>query len=92
MIQLTSREAWVWILVLLALGAIIFVLGKTLWQIFVASVRGGGGRPPSLYSEVASPQQGMVPPPGYGSPPPQGYGQQNGSARMRGPVQPGGYY
>ena len=86
-IILTSREAWMWIVVLLILGGILYVAGKTIWQLFVASIRsqgGGGGRtPPPMM------QQG--PPPGFeqgyqsqGAPPPQGYGQANGPVRMRG--------
>jgi hypothetical protein len=81
-IVLTSREAWMWIVVLLILGAIAYVMGKTIWQLFVASIRGNGGGRPSVRPG---------PPPGYEQgysqnppAPPQGYGQANGPVRMRG--------
>lgn len=84
-IILTSREAWMWIVVLLILGAILYVAGKTIWQLFVASIRGqsgrgGGGRPPMMQGPHPGYEQGYS----QGPPPSQGYGQSSGPVRMRG--------
>lgn len=82
-VSLTSREAYVWIFILLLLGAILYLLGNSVWNMIVESIRGGGGggqmqQPPQQYPGPANPSQG---PPQQGPPP--GWGSQNGPVRMR---------
>lgn len=76
-VQLTTREAWVWVLILLVVGAIMYNIFKALWQCVVAAIRNPPSAMPQQYAQQPPPQpQNMGHPPGN-------YGQQNGPIRQR---------